>query len=442
MNRGRFVSVLLVFVMVLAACAASDSMETFMDISSSLDGGGDGAPAVTTAATSRDSGESGEVEGAATDTDTADEDKTVFGDGATTPVVFQASPPGRDIIFTADIRVAVPDVGAASAEAGRVVALAGGFLFGQETTGGLESVSILTFKVDPDRFHEVLNDLSSIGEVRTQNVTATDVTDRVVDLRSQIATSAASVERLRALLAEATDIKEVVALEAELVARETQLESLRGRLRTLEDQVALATIVMTITRDASNPEIDLVVTALSSVGDSGPGCPGEYEALHIEIGDRVTLCYEVTNIGDTLLRDFELRDPVLDQEIGDMTLVYGDLDEPLEPGASLMLATEVLVERDLRIQSTITAQPVNDDGTAIDGAPATRTSIFFLEAFDPGGIPTFVDGLQTSWEWLLGLGQIVLLLAGALLPFIWVPAGLYFLWRLVVRSRNRTAEDS
>jgi hypothetical protein len=35
-------------------------------------------------------------------------------------------------------------------------------------------------------------------------------------------------------------------LEAELLARETQLEMLRGQLRTLGDQIDLATIVLTI----------------------------------------------------------------------------------------------------------------------------------------------------------------------------------------------------
>ncbi|MDX1469644.1 MAG: DUF4349 domain-containing protein [Acidimicrobiia bacterium] len=360
-----------------------------------------------------------------------------LGTGAVAAIAFQVDTLGRDIIFTADMTVAVSDVGATSTEATRVIARHGGFLFGQQTTGGHESVSTLTFKVAPDRFHQALADLGSLGEVRTQNITASDVTDRIVDLESQIATASASVERLRSLLTGATDIEEIVALEAELLARETTLESLRGQLRTLEDQVALATITLTIVQEAANPELSVMLSAYAG-HDDGVGCPGELEAVSIEKNEDATLCLEIRNTGDTLLTDFEIRDPVFDLDIEQMTVVFGDLSTPLEPGASIMLAADLVAERDLRSQVTVTAQPVNDDGSRISGSAATRTSSFFVDTYDPGGIPTFAEGVEASWNWLLALGQIVLLVAGAALPFLWVPVVAWFGWRYL-RGRREAA---
>ena len=58
----------------------------------------------------------------------------------------------------------------------------------------------LTFKIAPESFQTALARLGDIGEVRTQNVTADDVTERVVDLQSRITTAEASVDRLRGFL--------------------------------------------------------------------------------------------------------------------------------------------------------------------------------------------------------------------------------------------------
>ncbi len=198
---------------------------------------------------------------------------TALGSGGVEPVVFQTSGFGRDIIFTADLTVAVADVTTAGEQATREIQTLGGFLFGQRTTGDPAPISILTFKVDPADFQEALDRLGSIGDLRTQNVSADDVTERIVDVQSRINTAEASVERLRALLEGAVDIKTIVELENELLERETQLETMRGSLRTLEDQVALATIVLTITEAESRPAVSLNVTTYLG-HDDGISCPG------------------------------------------------------------------------------------------------------------------------------------------------------------------------
>jgi len=420
----RAFALVLAILLVAAACSGGDSVETFGEISDSLggEGGGDMTTGTTVAA-----GEEAPSEQDTSDSDggeTMDEDR--LGSGGVTPVALPTQI-GRDIIFTAEMTVAVTDVAGAGEEATREIASLGGFLFGQHTTGSPDPTSVLTFKVQPEDFQAALGALGSIGEVRSQNVTANDVTERIVDLESRIATAAASVERLRALLAEATDIEAVVELESELLVRETELETLRGSLRTLQDQVALATIVLTLTEAASHPELTLAVTAYPA-HDSGQSCPGEGD-LQVETGAETTVCFEIANTGDTWLADFELRDPVLDIELTDLEVVFGDPGTALEPGDTILLAAEVVPDRDLRMRTTITAQPVDEEGETIPGRPASQTSTAFVNAVDPGGIASFSDGLEASWEVLVRIGQLLVLALGALLPFIWIPILAWFIWR-------------
>lgn len=363
-----------------------------------------------------------------------------LGSGGVEPVVFQTSGFGRDIIFTADLTVAVPDVATAGEEATRQIQLLGGFLFGQRTTGDPTPMSILTFKVSPDDFQEALDRLGSIGDLRTQNVSADDVTERIVDVQSRINTAEASVERLRSLLEAAVDIKTIVELENELLERETQLETMRGSLRTLEDQVALATIMLTITEAESRPAVSINVTTYPG-HDEGLSCPGS-SGITVDQASDVTVCFEIFNVGDTLLTDFELRDPVLDVEFDDLIVIFGDPGIPIEPGESIVLATETVAGRSLRTQTTVTATPVNEDGDVLSTRKAANTVTMFIQAVDPGGIPTFAEGLQASWGLLVDLAQVLILFAGALIPFFWVPILIWLGWRFIKRRTNAEAAAS
>ena len=425
---------MLALALLLAAAACSSGsdadLKTFDEIGLELESGGFAETTTTVAA----------AETPSDGRDDTAENATQLGSGGVEPVVFQTSDLGRDIIFTADLTVAVSDVTAAGEQATRLIQGLGGFLFGQRTTGDPTPLSVLTFKVRPEDFQNALDRLGSIGDLRSQNVSADDVTERIVDVQSRINTAQASVDRLRGLLEEAVDIKTIVELENEVLARETQLETLRGQLRTLEDAVALATIVLTITEAESRPAVALNVTAYRG-HDDGISCPGT-SGLTVDQGDETTVCFEIINVGDTLLTDFELRDPVLDIVFDDLTLLYGDLGTPIEPGQSLVLATETVAERSLRTQTTVTATPVNEDGDVLSSRTAVNTVTTFIQAVDPGGIPSFSEGLKASWEVLANLVRAVILFAGAIIPFFWVPVLAWLAWRLIKRREEPVKEFS
>ncbi|MDJ0925777.1 MAG: DUF4349 domain-containing protein [Acidimicrobiia bacterium] len=359
-----------------------------------------------------------------------------LGSGGVDAALLQTRSLGRDIIFTANMTVAVVDVAAASAEATRIIEELGGFLFGQETTGEPEPVSRLTFKVLPGDFQQALARLGSVGDIRTQTVTADDVTERVVDLESRISTAESSVERLKGFLEEATDIETIAELEAQLLQRETDLETMRGQLRTLQDRVDLATIYLTLTEALSAPDLHLEVTGFPG-HDDGISCPADGR-IQVEEGEKATVCFEITNTGDSPLAGFTLRDAVLDVELADLIVVWGDPNGILEPGQTLVLAHEMTVERNQRTQTRVSAEPVNEEGNRVEGREVASTVSMGIDAVDPGGLPGFTDGLEASWDAVLTIGGLIVLFAGALLPFIWVIPLLWLLWRW--RKRHVAAQ--
>jgi len=103
-----------------------------------------------------------------------------------TPPTRTAAQRGREIIYTATVSIGVDDVEAAGAEAAAIIEEIGGFVSDQNTSGGAEPRSQITFKVDPENFTLVLQRLGGIGELRNQVVSTDDVTERVVDLSSRI----------------------------------------------------------------------------------------------------------------------------------------------------------------------------------------------------------------------------------------------------------------
>ncbi|WP_420625259.1 DUF4349 domain-containing protein [Candidatus Poriferisodalis sp.] len=352
---------------------------------------------------------------------------------------------GRDIIYTAWISVEAIDVSAAAAEATSIIESVGGFTFAQQTSTRGRAHTTLTFKVRPDQFANALQRLSGVGELLEQNVSAEDVTDIVVDLGSRIGTAEISVDRLREFLSRAEDAKGVAELERELSDRETNLERLRGQLRSLQDRVDLATITLNIDEAAAAvPSSALTIRAWLSTGDEDP-CLGFTELVAPPEGD-VKFCFELENKGETTLTDVRLSSDALRFAMGDLSVVEGTDIEHIEPGDRVVTTlTEPVSEgriagrvatRGLDVDVQLRAVPVTADGD--DLAQLARTVGLHLYVEEDDSPPGFGDALSGGWDALVAVGNGVLLIIGALLPFLPVIAiALWVAWWWLRRRRAR-----
>lgn len=409
LTRWRIVAAGVAILLLAAACSGGDDAAS-EPMTSNTTVADRGSSTTTTIARADDRARGG----AATD------GESTFGDGAIVPVALQAVDIGRDIIFLAQVTVAVDDVAAATREATDAIQGLGGFVAGQRSAGGANPSSVLTFKVFPEDFQLALDRLGSLGEIRSQEITSDDVTERIVDLESRINTASASVDRLRDLLGTAGNFQAIAEIENQLLQRETQLETLRGQLRTLEDAVALATITLTVTARQARPALALAVGAYPGHDDAGQSCPGRTGSLEVDEGGPLTLCFTAENTGDVALVDFQLADATLDLTASGLIVVEGELGERLEPGDRIVLAAEVEATADIRTRTRVSATPVNAEGEPLPSKAAAATDSFFVDAVDPGGIPSFSDGLQGTLDVLSSAGNIAVLLAGITLPLVWL----------------------
>ncbi|MBB5854596.1 DUF4349 domain-containing protein [Amycolatopsis umgeniensis] len=145
----------------------------------------------------------------------------------------------RKLVRTASLELTTPNVADVISQIRVVTQGAVGYT-GQESTQ--EKRATITVVVPSERLDGVLDQLGKLGKQVRREVTATDVTEQMVDIDSRLATQKASVERIRALLARATSVSEITSVESELTSREAELESLLKRRESLAGSVAMSTI--------------------------------------------------------------------------------------------------------------------------------------------------------------------------------------------------------
>ena len=159
----------------------------------------------------------------------------------------------RQLVRTAQLTVEVGDPVAAVRQVRTAAAGAGGFVT-EEQSG--DTGSWLVLRVPVDALDRLVDDVAAYGHVTARSSQVLDATEEVVDLDARVATQTASVARVRGLLAEATSIGDVVAVESELARREAELDSLTRRLAAWRGQVALSTLTVDLRGPGAVPPPD------------------------------------------------------------------------------------------------------------------------------------------------------------------------------------------
>ena len=98
----------------------------------------------------------------------------------------------------------------------------------------------------PDTVDDTMARLGKVAETVSRSVSVEDVTAQYTDLEGRISALEISTERLRGFLGKAGDAGQIATIEGELTRREADLESMKGQMAVLADQVAAATITVTI----------------------------------------------------------------------------------------------------------------------------------------------------------------------------------------------------
>jgi hypothetical protein len=193
---------------------------------------------------------------------------------ATTPAVgagFEAGAPARlpsdpMLIRTASLRLRVEDVAKAHEEVGRIAAEADGYV--ADTTLNAEtgpSSATITIRVPSRGLESVMDRVVTLGKLLEKRINTQEVSEEYVDLGSRKRNLEREEQQLLELLKRAGKIPELLQVEQTLARVRGEVERIAGRMRYLENRVALSAVTVRLEGPEPKPTAGGPVWAASDV---------------------------------------------------------------------------------------------------------------------------------------------------------------------------------
>jgi len=155
------------------------------------------------------------------------------------------------VISTGSVSLQSDDVAKARFGVQKIVGTYRGTIAEEETTTGDDGeteTSRMVLRIPSKSFNKVTKELEGVADLIASSSGSEDVTTQVIDNEVRIRAQTKSLERIEALLAQATNLREVVAIESQLTRRQADLDSLKSQQAYLADQTTLSTVTVFIER--------------------------------------------------------------------------------------------------------------------------------------------------------------------------------------------------
>ncbi|GEM_PF-2892657 len=175
------------------------------------------------------------------------------------------------------------------------VEAAGGYIAGTDaqasgdTNTGSDSrirTAVVNFMVPAAQFDPTIDALSKVGTVQSEHITGTDVSAQYVDLRARLVNAEAQHDAMLALLKQATNINDIIAVQNQIGQITAQIEQLKGQIKYLDDNTSYSSITVTLAESGA--------PAQSTTSDSWGFATALNQAAHNFV---TTLNYFVSGLG-------------------------------------------------------------------------------------------------------------------------------------------------
>lgn len=184
---------------------------------------------------------------------------------APTPSAAALATAARLLIYHAEVRLKATNMPRAMAQLDSLVRRSGGYLSAAaETRADGEWRQETTVRVPPAQFRTLLNGLAGLGNIEEKKLSTDDVTAEHADIAARLQTKRAVAQQYTALLAKAQKIKDILDIEEKLGEVREEIEATESRLKTLNDEVAYATITLTLYQPITQNMPDAPVVSLGS----------------------------------------------------------------------------------------------------------------------------------------------------------------------------------
>ena len=170
------------------------------------------------------------------------------GTGANVPVL-----QGPPVIRQAQLNISV---GAGTFDsklstARTLVEAEGGYIAG--TSASVEPVDnqirtgVINFMVPAANFDATIDELSKIGKVENEQITGTDVSGQYLDLQTRLDNAEAQRTAMLALLTQAKNINDMIAVQNQIAQITGTIEQLKGQIKYLDAHTAFSALTVTMT---------------------------------------------------------------------------------------------------------------------------------------------------------------------------------------------------
>jgi hypothetical protein len=139
---------------------------------------------------------------------------------------------------------------------GALATASGGFVASTQTQSaapGMPAQGTITLQVPENSFNAVLAEVRGLGRMASLTTSANDVTGQYVDLQARIMALQDSRQQYLEIMAKATTVGGILAVQEQLQNLQGQLEQLQGQLQLLNNETTYATLAVTLSQKVVTP---------------------------------------------------------------------------------------------------------------------------------------------------------------------------------------------
>jgi hypothetical protein len=135
---------------------------------------------------------------------------------------------------------------------------AGGFVANTQAQVGAggsvtPSSGTIVLRVPEPSFATIVSQVQQTGHATSVTTTSTDVTGQYVDLQARITALQASRQQYLTIMAQATSIGDILAVQSQLDTLQSQIEQLQGQLSVLNDETTYGTLTVSLVEAGQRP---------------------------------------------------------------------------------------------------------------------------------------------------------------------------------------------
>lgn len=161
----------------------------------------------------------------------------------------------KKIIRTGDISFEAKDLYKTKQDVDRLLAKYNGYYSSENfSKNDYRDDYNLSVRIPSEKFDLFLKDISLLdGIITSQNISSNDVSSEYLDYEIRLANKSAYLDKYREILKQAKSINEVLEVQDKIRVIEEEIESVKGRLKYLSDQVTLSTININLFKTYDSP---------------------------------------------------------------------------------------------------------------------------------------------------------------------------------------------